>query len=88
MASEYLSKGDHVLVRRVGSTEWTRAGVWLASSNHRSIALALHGMVRAGDGLVGGALPLSFDPETGVYEGVLTEDEYEVKKETEDAGSH
>lgn len=74
-----LKSGDFVRVRLKGAPEWTPGRVVLVSTNRKSVGLLLDGAVRTKDGgMIAGALPLSYRPETRTFEGVVTPDEYEV----------
>jgi hypothetical protein len=73
-----VKKGDRVRVRRDPGDEWCDAYVVLVSENGKSVGLLLSGLVRAGDGFIGGALPLMVDPKTQTVEG-LTGDAYEIE---------
>lgn len=79
-----MNRGDRVRVRRDPGDEWCDAYVVIVSENGESVGLLLSGMVRAGGGFIGGALPLLVNPETKTVEG-LTGDTYEVE-ELEPAG--
>lgn len=79
-----LEKGNLVRVRRVGDEEWTTGTVELASAITdfskpiQSLAIALDGPVRAGDGLILHYLPLMCDYAKERTWG-LTGEDYEVE---------
>jgi hypothetical protein len=73
-----LGKGDHVRVRRDPGDDWCEGYVVVISENGKSVGLLLSGMVRAGNGLIGGCLPLVVDEKTQTTTG-LTGDEYELE---------
>lgn len=84
--SRRLARGAHVRVRHVDDTgDWCPAFVALASDNSpSSVMLILGGMVRAGEGFMGGGLPLTVDYDTETATSLLG-DEYEIEIEEADA---
>lgn len=75
-----LKRGDHIRIRCRGDTEWTEGFVALASTNYNSLAIMLNGAVRAGDGLMAIILPLTREPDSDRFIGVMTSDEYELER--------
>lgn len=76
-----MKPGELIRIRAAGtSDEWTLARVLTASGTvpQESVALALHGMVRAPGGFIAGFLPLTVDYEKESVIGLLGE-EYEVE---------
>lgn len=74
-----LIRGDRVRVRKGGTNDdWTNATVAVVSPNGQAAGLLLHGFVRAGRGLVGGALPLNIDIDTGICVSLMG-DTYDIQ---------
>lgn len=76
-----LKKGDYVRVRRDSGDDWCDAYVLVASENGRSLGLLLASLVRAGTGMIGGALPVLVETagnDQARFIG-LTGDEYQIE---------
>ncbi len=74
-----LKQGCLVRIRCLEDDEWCEGIVALASSNGKSVAVTLDGMVRtSGGGIIAGVLPLIIDYETEKVTG-LDGTEYEVE---------
>jgi hypothetical protein len=76
-----LIRGQHVRIRALNtSDDWCEAIVVVISNGPavRSVELALECMVRAGDGFIGGDLPLFVDFEQETVKG-LDDQEYEIE---------
>ncbi|HEV8189490.1 MAG TPA: hypothetical protein VGP83_17175 [Pyrinomonadaceae bacterium] len=74
-----MKRGDFVRIRRAGDEEWTRAVVAIVSENGKSVGLTPEGFVRAGDGLMGGFIPLLI--EQGTVTNAVTGEVYELERE-------
>lgn len=75
-----LKRGDHVRVRRSGSSGWSHGTIALASPNGLSLAVMLDDAVAAGKGgMIIGILPLLHDLQRGVFMGIMTGDTYELE---------
>lgn len=74
-----LQSGALVRIRRCGDSAWTDGAIALISDNGLSVAVALDGAVRAGDGFIAVVLPLIFDPDEKSYIGVVIPDRYELE---------
>lgn len=79
-----LKRGDYVRVRCRGDTEWTQCLVTLSSPNHKSLIVMFNGAIRAGNGFLMAVLPLSYEPDTDRFVGVVSLDEYEVELNAND----